>query len=154
MVIFIAVAAVGFIYFPKLVGYKTYSVQTGSMEPVIHEGSMVYVRECNDFSEYGVGDIVTFSDIGETKSFTHRIVAIDETNQTFTTKGDANDATDIEPTEAMFAVGKVEFSVPYLGYVADFIKNTVTKIVLAIIYIAWLAIETEIFITERKKRYE
>ncbi|MDD6275237.1 MAG: signal peptidase I [Clostridia bacterium] len=154
VVIFIAVIAVGFVFFPKLVNYKTYSIQTGSMEPNIHKGSMIYVKECKNFSDYKVGDVVTFTDFGKTKSFTHRIVAIDEENQMFTTKGDANEENDLEPTSAMFAVGKVEFAVPYLGYVATFLNNTATKISIAVIYIAWLAIEIEIYITERKKKYE
>jgi hypothetical protein len=45
-------------------------------------------------------------------------------------------------------------SIPYLGYVAGFLKSTVVKIVIAVIYIAVAAIEIELFLTERKKKYD
>jgi signal peptidase len=154
IVICISVVLVGLVYFPRLVGLKEFSIETGSMEPTVKQGSMVFVRRYDDFTDYSVGDIVTFSDVNNTKSFTHRIVEINESDQSFDTKGDANDSNDPSPTNFQYAYGKVEFVIPYVGYAVTFLKNTPVKIAVAAIYIAWIAIEVEVFVTERKKRYD
>ncbi|MBR6531123.1 MAG: signal peptidase I [Clostridia bacterium] len=154
LVIFIAVVAVGIVYAPPLMGLRAYSIETGSMADTIPEGSMVYVRPCVNFEDYSVNDVVTFTDPMTGKSFTHRIIETDSVERSFRTKGDANTEPDLEPTPSSMAVGKVEFSIPLLGYVAAFLKNTVTKIAIAVIYIAWAAIEIELYLTERKKKYD
>lgn len=151
VIIFISVVVVGIVYAPALFGMKSYVILTGSMETTIPEGSMIYVKPCSEFSEYQINDIVTFTDPKTGKSFTHRIVGIDEQERCFTTQGDANNEPDLSPTYFSLAVGKVKMAVPYLGYVAGFFKNTVVKIVLAVIYIAIAAIEIELFLSERKK---
>lgn len=154
LVIFIAVVAVGIVYAPSIMGLKAYSIETGSMATTIPEGSMVYVRPYVNFDDYKVYDIVTFTDPVTEKSFTHRIIEINSLDQTFTTKGDANNEPDLEPTPFTLAVGKVEFAIPLLGYAASFLRNTVVKIAIAVIYIAWAAIEIELYLTERKKKYD
>jgi signal peptidase I len=126
-------------------------VETGSMAPTIKPYSVIYVRNYNNFEDYNVGDIVTFTDSVQQKSFTHRIVAIDELNKSFTTKGDANSENDVGKTQAEYAQGKVEVVIPYLGYFVKFLQYTVVKVVIAIIYIAWAAIEIELFAAERKR---
>lgn len=154
IVLCISVVAVSLVYIPRLAGYATYSIETGSMEPTIKTGSLIYVKKCKNFEDYAVGDIVTFSDRDKVKSFTHRIIKINYITQSFDTQGDANNAADIEPTSADYAVGKVEFVIPFAGYAVTFLRNTVVRIIVAVIYIAWLAIEIEIIIAERKKKYE
>lgn len=154
LVVFIAVVGVGFVFAPPLMGLRAYSIETGSMANTIPEGSMVYVRPCVNYEEYEVYDIVTFTDPVTQKSFTHRIIGINSSAQEFQTMGDANKEPDLEPTPFSMAVGKVEFSVPLLGYAASFLKNTVVKIAIAVIYIAWAAIEVELYLTERKKKYD
>lgn len=152
-VLFISLFLIGIIWFPSILGYKTFTVETGSMDPTIKEGSMIYVEPFSELEDYQVGDIVTFTDTEKEKSFTHRIVAIDEKEGLFTTKGDANEIEDLEPVSADYAVGKVRMTIPVLGYIAMFFKLTGVKIALAVIYIAWAAIEIELFLAERKKRY-
>lgn len=154
MMIFIAVVGVGIVYAPKILGYQSYSIETGSMTPTIPEGSMIFVKKYSSFEDYNVDDIVTFTDYSGQKSFTHRIVEINEKNKTFYTKGDANSDRDPSPSDVSYAVGKVEFSIPLLGYVASFLKQTAVKIAVAVIFIAWTAIEIEVFLSERKKRDE
>ena len=154
LVIFVSIVSLGIVYFPRLAGYSVYSVDSGSMEPTIKTGSLIYVRHYVNFEDYVVGDVVTFSDLQRENSFTHRIVAVDTEKRTFTTKGDANEENDLSPSDFFYAVGKVEFAIPYLGFAAAFLRNKVVKIAVMLIYIAWLAIEIEIFLAERKKRDE
>lgn len=154
VIIFISVVCVGIVYAPKIMGYKTYSIETGSMAPTIPKGSMVYVKTVTDYSEYRVGDVVTFSADDEQGSFTHRIIKINEKQKTFETQGDANSSKDISPTAFRYAKGKVQFAIPGIGYAASFLRNKVVKIAVAVIYIAWAAIEIEVFSAGRKKRDE
>ena len=44
--------------------------------------------------------------------------------------------------------------IPYLGYIVKFLRYTAVKIAVAVIYIAWAAIEIELFLAERKRAYE
>ena len=153
IVLFFSLVLIGIVWFPSVLGYKTFAIKTGSMEPTIKEGSMVYVEPCSDFEDYEVGDIVTFTDKVQKKSFTHRIVSVDSVDRQFETKGDANEIEDLEPTSAALAVGKVRISVPYLGYVAEAFKHTAVKIIVAVVYLAWAAVEIELFLAERKRKY-
>ena len=139
IIICISVVAVGVVYTPKILKMDMKVVETGSMSPTIKPYSLIYIKPYDNFEDYRVGDIVTFTDNYQQKSFTHRIVEIDEQTQSFVTKGDAS---------------KVEATIPYLGYLVKFLRYTAVKIVIAIIYIAWAAIEIELFIAERKKAYD
>ena len=154
VIIFVSVLLIGIVYTPRILGYKPYTIETGSMSPTIPQGSMVYVKSVKDFEEYQVNDVVTFSANDGQGSFTHRIVEINEAERSFVTKGDANSDVDLTPTDCEFAVGKVQLAIPYLGFAASFLKNKVVKIAVAVIYIAWAAIEIEVFSAGRKKRDE
>ena len=154
IIICISVVAVGVVYTPKILKMDMKVVETGSMSPTIKPYSLIYIKPYDNFEDYRVGDIVTFTDNYQQKSFTHRIVEIDEQTQSFVTKGDANKENDLGKTSAEYAEGKVEATIPYRGYLVKFLRYTAVKIVIAIIYIAWAAIEIELFIAERKKAYD
>ena len=154
LIIFISVVSLGIVYMPRMMGYRPYSIESGSMAPTIPKGSLVFVKNYTQFEDYSVGDVVTFADLSREKFFTHRIVAIDENSKLFTTKGDANADVDPSPAESIYAVGKVQFSIPFLGYAASLLRKKTVKIAVAVIYIAWIAIEAELFFAERKKRDE
>lgn len=154
IVICISVVVVGLVYVPKIVKMDMFVVETGSMSPTIKLNSLIYVKRYTNFEDYNVDDIVTFTDNASGKSFTHRIVEIDTEDQCFTTKGDANEENDVGTTSAEYAQGKVVAVIPYAGYLVKLLQYTAVKIVLSVIYIAWAAIEIELFRAERKKAYE
>lgn len=115
-----AVAAiVCFMVFPLaagLLGFRTYCVQSGSMEPVLKTGSMIFARKPEDIR---VGDIVTFQkwDV----PVTHRVVKIQ--NDMYFTKGDANERADQGSVQRRELLGKIAelpgggYCVPYIGYI-------------------------------------
>ena len=100
------------------------SVLTGSMEPAIETGSVVFVYPQES---YGEGDVITFKPDGSenTISITHRIIAVSETEEgrVFTTKGDANQLEDTEPVLQKDVYGKVIFHIPYIGKLLDVAKT-------------------------------
>lgn len=141
------------IYIPKALGYRSFYIRTGSMESSIPQGSLVLTKKIK-FSEVQVGDVITFTNDTKSDYFTHRVVEIDTDNQMLVTKGDANDQNDPYPTSFYFAAGKVEFSIPLVGYLAAFLNSTAGKIVTAAIYIAWIAIEIELYVMKRRADQE
>jgi signal peptidase I len=92
----------GLMLVPGLLGYQRYVIVSGSMEPAIPTGSVVY-DEIVPVSELAVGDIITFvppAEYGLTDPVTHRIVEIEPASGDHAgkvqvrTKGDANEAPD------------------------------------------------------------
>ena len=110
---------------PRLFGLTPYTVLSGSMEPTYHVGSVVYVAETIP-SELKAQDPITYKIAGGT-IVTHRIIEVlNEGNPSalaFRTCGDANQTPDGTPVPAAAIIGKPQFSIPYLGYIADFVKK-------------------------------
>ena len=106
-----------------LLGYEVLIVQSGSMEPNCPIGSLVYVKPV-DPGELLPGDIITF-DLGGGIRGTHRITAVvnDGGELYFRTKGDANEMEDSNPVLPGDVVGRVEFTIPHLGYLATYIQQ-------------------------------
>jgi len=132
--------------------YKLMTIQSGSMEPAMKAGSMIVVKPT---AEYKIGDIVTYKNGDDSKkTTTHRIVEINEAKGviTYKTKGDANDAPDFAPIFKANIVGKVLFSIPYLGYPVGFAR-TLPGLIILIIIPATIIIyeETRNIIKELKK---
>ncbi len=112
---------------PRLFGCQIYHVISGSMEPAIPTGSIVYVRdvEADKVEENDV--IAYYSDTDTGAIITHRVVKNRVINGEFVTKGDANDAEDVTPVSYDRLLGKVVLSIPYLGAVLALVATTTGK---------------------------
>jgi len=106
----------------RLLGYQVFNVISGSMEPTYSVGDLIYVKDVNPY-EIEVGTPITFVLNENLVVATHRVVEVDEENQHFYTKGDANDTADASPVHFNNVIGVPKFSIPLLGYVSDFIQN-------------------------------
>ncbi len=135
LVVLLAIVLAG----PRLLGYQPYAVLSGSMEPTYPVGSLIYVKPC-DASEVKVGDPITFVFNEDNLVATHRVVRIDEANQQFYTKGDANNAEDGSPVHFKNLVGKPYVSLANLGYASTFLETTQGKIITITILVAVLLI--------------
>lgn len=116
-----------FLFGLRLYGLPVYSVLSGSMEPAIQTGSIIYVKEI-DAEEIIPGDVITFYLTDEITA-THRVVEVikDDSNSSdiyFKTKGDANQIADKELVNGKDVIGKVFFTIPYLGYVSQFLQSS------------------------------
>lgn len=110
----------------RLAGIQVYTVLSGSMEPTYHTGSVIYVKKV-DYTALRVGDPITFM-VDEHTVATHRIVDIihddeDPTVLRFVTKGDANADADAGTVHYKNIIGTPVFTVPYLGYVVNYIQH-------------------------------
>ena len=122
VVVLLAVALVGV----RLFGLQVYTVLSGSMEPTYSVGSLIYVQKV-DYKELKVGDPITFM-LDEDTIATHRIIEVlvdeeDPDTIRYFTKGDANPNPDAMSVHYKNIIGKPVFSVPYLGYISNYIQN-------------------------------
>ena len=93
-------------------------VQSGSMEPALRTGSIVFIAPSERYTE---GDVITYRRSARETPTTHRIIEsrVENGVQYFTTKGDANEVRDMEEVREDEILGSVRFSIPFLGYVVD-----------------------------------
>lgn len=151
--VLLAIALVGV----RVVGYTPYTILSGSMEPTYHVGSLIYVKKV-DTSTLEAGDPITFA-LSEDTIATHRIVEVvpDEEDASvirFRTKGDANKTVDGALVHYKNVLGKPVFTIPYLGYVADYIQHPpgmYTAIAAGVILLL-LVFVPDMFDDEKKKK--
>ncbi len=122
LVVILALLLVG----ARLVGLRVFTVLSGSMEPAYHTGSLIYVKKVDPFT-IQPGQPITFL-LDEDTVATHRVVGVvpDEEDPgviRFRTKGDANEAEDGALVHYKNVIGTPVFSIPYLGYLADYIQH-------------------------------
>ena len=111
---------------PKVFGITFMEVQTGSMEPNIHQYDFIANKSKK---EYKVGDAVSFyydlDGNGKEESVTHRIISIND-DGTITLRGDAAVSdTDIQVITSDKIIGKVVFRSSLIGklFTTNIFKN-------------------------------
>lgn len=120
--------------FPSLIGADyALTVLSGSMEPAIGTGSIVFVAETPP-EQINEQDVITYRDDGG-NLVTHRVVKKHEAEESlrFETKGDANEYPDGEPVYRGDVVGTVMFSIPFIGYVVSFGNTTAGYVTLVLV---------------------
>ena len=97
-------------------GFNAFIVSSGSMEPAISTGSVVYTAPPAMGSSLNKGDVITYED-GRHLT-THRIHEVNHDNgeYSFVTKGDANEKPDSREVTREDIVGEVFLDVPLVGY--------------------------------------
>ena len=110
----------------RLAGLQVFTVLSGSMEPTYHVGSLIYVKEV-DPAQIKPGQPITFM-LDENTVATHRVEEVvpdaqDPSVLRFVTKGDANESRDGGLVDGRNVIGSPIFTIPYLGYVANYIQH-------------------------------
>jgi len=122
---------------PMPFGYGAAVVLSGSMEPELSAGDLIFVKEA---ATVKTGDIVVFQEASIL--VVHRIIDVD--GDVITTKGDANSVAD-QPIDRSVIKGKVMFAVPYVGTLVNILKTP-----FGVIFI----IAAAILLLELPRRYE
>ena len=150
LVMLVVVAACLSLVIPHFIGYETYVVVSGSMEPNIPVGSIVYSKKA-DPAALQTGDVIVFVDPARgTTPITHRVVTNDTAAGAIVTKGDANEKNDISKVTYLNVEGKVIFHIPQMGYLAAPLSSMKGKIALALIILAGYIL-TEVGSSLRKR---
>lgn len=113
---------------PKILGGQIYTVISGSMEPEIPVGSLVYVEgmQPEDVEENEV--IAFYGGRDSTAIITHRVVENRVVMGEFITKGDANATNDMNPVPYQEFIGCVKWSVPKIGGAAQALSSKEGKL--------------------------
>jgi signal peptidase len=115
---------------PSVMGYESFVVYSGSMEPAIKTGDIAVVGPVKA-DQLKVGDVITFRTAANPDVVvTHRLVDLETDNGghlQFQTKGDANDIVDQVQVDQGALLGRVVYALPRLGYMVDFSKRTEGK---------------------------
>ena len=107
------------IFIPVLWGKRPLVVISGSMEPILKVGGILYYEKIN-LDDFKKDDILVYQ-LNE-HIVSHRIVNINEYG--FETKGDNNNSSDSYIVDKNNVIGRGNnWSIPYIGYYADFIFN-------------------------------
>lgn len=143
-----AVIILGASFAPTLFGYESAIVTSGSMGKANPVGS-VAVSRMVDARSIRTGDVVSFQTESDNR-ITHRVISVTEVagQRVLKTQGDANAAADPEPlrlTEGEIA--KVQWSVPYAGYLVRYARTPAGSILLFVIPILGL-------IADKRKRHK
>lgn len=121
--------------------FKFFVVESGSMEPAVHTGSVIMVKPEKD---YNIGDIITFGPNNRVSTpTTHRIIEKKEKQgvTTFVTKGDANDGPDMNEVNENEVIGKLIFKVPFVGYAVAVMKRPYGFLAIIIIPAAVIVVD-------------
>jgi signal peptidase len=110
---------------PLAIGDTPHTDLSGSMEPAISPGDVV-INEGIEPWEAQVGDIVTFRDPEDgAKLLTHRVVSTKDAGSHiwFVTQGDANNTREHWRVDATGEIGRLVYTVPWVGHLAVFARS-------------------------------
>lgn len=130
VLIVLVIILCSFLVLPGIFSYQMFHVISGSMEPAVKVGSLIYVHE---EKPEGIKekDIIAFYGMPDGGIITHRVVANNVVSGTFVTKGDANAGEDPVPVSYDNFIGKVKLTVPYMGKVLTVMTSFHGKIAAA-----------------------
>jgi len=135
-------------------GDASFVVVSGSMEPAIAVGDAVVVGEVNG-DDVRVGDVITYVTADRSAPTTHRVIEIQQTaaGPEFVTQGDNNEDPDASTVTPDRLVGRVILTIPYIGYVVEFVGTTTGFALLVAAPIALLVL-TELWAFLKRARKE
>ena len=107
---------------PILIGWHSYVIVTGSMEPGISAGDVVLSSPDPEIGQ-SLGRVITFEDPGRPDHvLTHRLISFNE-DGTLVTKGDANPTPDSVPVSRETVTGLGRLLVQYVGLPVVWLKT-------------------------------
>jgi len=111
---------------PTLFGFTFNTILSGSMQPTLGVGEVIGIEKV-EFKDVKVSDVISFKVEGMDTPVCHRVIEIVETEEGigFRTKGDANEEPDPWVITPKNLIGRMTFHVPYVGYLAKFVKSKI-----------------------------
>ena len=116
-IIYILVAIYLLVFVPTIWGYKPLVVISGSMEPTLKVGGILYYHD-NKYQDFKVGDVLVYR--LNDHNISHRIYDINADG--IIAKGDSNKTyDDLLITENRILGKGTNWCIPFLGYYADYV---------------------------------
>ena len=124
-----------------LMGYRGYTVISGSMEPTLHVGDYIIIKD-KPYADIQKGTIISFRQ--DNVLVTHRVVARE--GDKLQTRGDHNNVNDLVEVTAENYVGTYQFRIPQLGCIMLWLQDPmIYSIIMAVI-----ALRIAILLTPKK----
>lgn len=128
-------AIIGLSSFDTPLKLRVFTVLSGSMEPAIATGSLVFVRPQETYFENEV--ITVISETNRRNTVTHRVTEVIKDDDigtiSYRLKGDANEEADRELIPQQRVVGKVSLNIPFLGKIINTAQTPAGFVVLIVI---------------------
>jgi signal peptidase len=150
----VAVLLILAVAMPLAFGARPHTVLTGSMEPAIAAGDVV-IDERVSPGAVAIGDVVTFRDPeDQSRLITHRVRSIRRAGSHFwfVTQGDANNTTERWRVRADGELGRVAYTVPWVGHVAVLTHSRLGLALLVFVPLLLLALDELTRIWRQPKR--
>ena len=137
---------------PRFFGVRIYSVISGSMEPAIPTGSLLYITEAQP-EEIEEEEVIAFYGVKDAASIiTHRVIENRVVMGEFITKGDANQTQDMNPVPYDNFIGKVAYTIPKAGKAAELFTSMEGKILAAGVIAAAVLLQVVAALIERLRK--
>ena len=136
---------------PRLFGMEIYTVVSGSMEPSIPTGSLVYVEGAEPEKVEADEVIAFYGSVDSASIITHRVVENRTLTGEFVTKGDANQTEDMNPVPYTDYIGTVVFSIPWLGYLAQMLTGSQGRMIAVAVILAAVALHVIASVLNRRE---
>ncbi len=123
---------------PSFLGYKNFIILSGSMEPTLNVGDVIFIKEKVEIQE---NDIISFKE--GSSIITHRVIEKVEQNEQemYRTKGDANKSADQKLISVENIEGVYLFKIPRIGMVIAFLQSKVGIIIfLVLLFLVYIYI--------------
>lgn len=149
MIIIVSIAAFWFgLKAYLMTDYPLLAVASGSMVPTLNEGDLIIVQGVLDagtiVAETGTGDIIVFHKPRDPDQLiVHRAVKKWQDGDVwkFNTEGDHNPGPDSWIVEETDIVGKVVWTIPYLGHIPLFVHTRNGMIIIVILIVILVLLE-------------
>lgn len=121
---------------PSIFGFRTFSIITNSMSPILKRGDVILVKE-KSINEYKIGDIITFKGMGgelDGKIITHELVAKAKENgrNIFYTQGKQNISLDPAVYEEQI-LGEYVYKFRFFSIVEKLMNSTIGFILVILV---------------------
>jgi signal peptidase len=129
---------------------KPWIVQSGSMEPTIMTGDIIFAVPQ---VKYFPNQIVTYRGV-DGRVVTHRLIKQtgSDTNLSFVTKGDANRTEDADQIGLAQIIGKVVFTIPKMGFVVAYTRTPAGLILMVVVPVTIVAYDEIRKMAREKKK--
>ncbi|MFS0821460.1 signal peptidase I [Bacillus sp. 1P02SD] len=136
---------------PSIFGYKIMTVLSGSMDPLLEPGDIIFVNVIDRY-QVKVNDVITYQK-GQQTFVTHRVVDIvtNGGDRSFQTKGDANNINDQELVSPNQLVGTLKYHIPKVGYVTNVFNSTWGLFLIGGVILVFFLIKRVKFISIKKQ---
>jgi signal peptidase len=126
---------------PRLLGYTSLTVLSGSMEPAIDTGDVVVGRPI-PAEQARRGDVITFREPGTHRLVTHRLrrMHVRDGVAQMVTKGDANNAQEHWRIPVDGRVSRVLYRIPKLGYARSLVGSLFGRLLLLVLPVVLLGV--------------